>query len=277
MREFYQLINESWHDKSNLTKVNCHSSSKELFQEFIANPGLEKCSRLLLVDAEKMASNPIVQKMIQRTLVMYDSFAAGLSRLALPLVPESTEQWSQYESPHWYKANKIDGFKQIANSVPVLGEPLAKHKTEIAMMRDQSHLYLKIDAFADGLKASNSPTRTDLLPMGDRVEIVLRSGKDTFYLALGADGGTYLLKNWNTVTPWANTAKLSYHKFKGKWVALVAIKFGDLGISPDSLDLDGKFCRVVNPKSPEREESTYSGRGIFNNHEMLRSPIVFTE
>jgi hypothetical protein len=215
--------------------------------------------------------------LIERTLAKFDMFAADLSRLPVPLVPESTEQWSQYESPHWYKAHEIGDFKRIANWQPLPADRTAEHKTKIAMMRDTEKLYFKIDAFNDLVKSGNPPSRTNAFPQGDRVEIVLRSGNDTFYLAVGPDGGTYLLKNWNTAFPWENQAQVNHLALDGKWSTLIAIPLSDLGTASGKPDLDAKFCRVVNPAGPDREESTYDGRGILNNHVMLRSPLKFDE
>jgi hypothetical protein len=277
MREFYGLINDSWHDDSNPTIVNCHTAARKLFQEFVVNPGLEKRLRALLVEAHTIASDPRSQKLIERTLAKFDMFAADLSRLPVPLVPESTGQWSQYESPHWYKAHEIGDFKRIANWQPLPEDRIAKHKTKIAMMRDKEQLYFKIDAFTAHAKPGKPPSRANTFPQADRVEIVLRSGNDTFYFAVGSDGGTYLLRNWNTAVPWTSQTQVNYLAFDGKWSVLLAVPLSDLGAESGKLDLDAKFCRVVNPADPNREESTYDGRGILNNHVMLRSPLTFDE
>ena len=49
----------------------------------------------------------------------------------------------------------------------------------------------------------------------------------------------------------------------------------DLELNREAPDLDGKFCRVFAPGSPDREESTYNGRGIFRSHKLLRNPLLF--
>ncbi len=277
MREFYRLINDSWHDASIPTPVNCHTSARKLFEDFIVNPGLEKRLRTLLVQAHATASNPTSRKLIERTLAKFDAFAADLSRLPVPYVDESTEQWNLYESPHWYKANEISDFQRIANWQPIPGDRTPEYKTKIAMMRDKQFLYFKIDAFNAAEKSGKSPSRTNAFPQGDRVEIVLRSGRDTFYLVVGADGGTYLLKNWNTETPWANSVEVKQIALDGKWSNMLAVPFSDIGASSGKRDIDVKFARVVYPKGHEREESTHDGRGILNNHVMLRSSLKFDE
>ena len=144
-------------------------------------------------------------------------------------------------------------------------------------MRDEKHLYFKIDAFNDLQESEKSPSRIDEFPREDRVEMVLCSGSDTYYFALGADGGTYLLKNWDTTRSWSNETQVRYFRAKGRWSALLAVPLSDLGAASGKVDLDGKFCRVVNPKTPEREESAYNGRSIFNDHPLLRSPLEFDE
>jgi hypothetical protein len=275
MREFYQLINDSWHDATNDASVNCHASAKELFQTFIVKPRLEKHARALLEEAQSVATNPKSQKMIQRTLARFDAYAESLNRLVIPLVPESTEQWSDHASGHWYKALSISDFTRVANWQPLPEDKSAKHKTTVSIMRDRENIYFKIDAsVADALPAKPI-SRADTFPHDDRVEIVLRSGGSTYYLAVGADGGTYLLKNWNASLPWKTSTKVKYFNLEYKWTALLAVPFSDLELNAEKPDLDGQFCRVVAPRSPDREESTYSGRGIFNNHELLRNPLQF--
>jgi hypothetical protein len=85
------------------------------------------------------------------------------------------------------------------------------------------------------------------------------------------------LRNWNTAVPWTSQTQVNYLAFDGKWSVLLAVPLSDLGAESGKLDLDAKFCRVVNPADPNREESTYDGRGILNNHVMLRSPLTFDE
>lgn len=277
MREFYQLINDSWHDPANPTSVICHTASKELFQKFIVDPGLEKRARGLLEEAQTVASDSRSRGLIERTLAKFDIFAAELNRLPVPYVPEATEQWSQFESPHWYKAHEIGDFKRIANWQPISQDLQQIHKTTVAMMRDKDNLYFKIDAFNDLQQGTAPPARTDRFPTDDRVEIVLRSGPDTYYLALGADGGTYLLKNWDTTRDWSNATQVRYGSDDGRWSALLAVPLENLGAADGKVDLDAKFCRIVNPQSPQREESTFNGRSIFNDHTLLRSPMTVDE
>ena len=277
MHEFYQLINDSWHDPANPTPVNCHTASKELFQKFIVDPGLEKRARDLLEGAQGVATDSRSRTLIQRTLASFDRLAAELHRLLIPYVEESTLQWNQYESPHWYKAHEIGDFNPIANWQPILKDQQAIHKTTIAMMRDHDSLYFKVDAFNDSNEATEAPSSIDKFPSDDRVEVVLRSGSDTYYFALGADGGTYRLKNWDTIREWSNGTQVRYVSGKGRWSALVAVPLSDVGAASGEVDLDGKFGRVVNPQTPQREESTFDGRSIFNDNTLLRRPIVIAE
>ncbi|WP_218933558.1 DUF4838 domain-containing protein [Rubripirellula lacrimiformis] len=273
MIQFYQLISDSWHDASNPTPVNCHTASTELFQKFIVDPGIEKDARRLLLDAKNVATDRRSIKLIERTLAKFDMLAAELNRLPVPLVAESTQQWNQYESPHWYKAHQVSDFKPVANWRPVPQDHSPLHKTTVAMMRDQDSLYFKMDAFDDAAKATAPPSQTDVFPADDRVEIVLRSGSDTYYFALGADGGTYSLKNWDTNRDWSNKTRVRYVAGNGRWSALLAVPLADIGVDSESVDLDGKFCRVFSPHTPQREESTLNGRSIFHDHTLLRSPM----
>ncbi|MDF1754529.1 MAG: DUF4838 domain-containing protein [Verrucomicrobiales bacterium] len=277
MRKFYQLINDSWHDAKNPNSVNCHTASKKIFTDFIVEPGLENRARTALVEALDMASDPKSRKIIERMLAQFDRFADELNRLPVPLVPESTEQWSQYDSPHWYKAHQVGDFKLVPQWEPLSEDADVKHETTVAMMRDKNHLYFRIDAFTDQKLVENSPASSRLFPKGDRVEIILRSGRDTFYFALGADGGTYLLKNWDTANRWSSQSKAHFLTDEGRWSVLFAVPFDEINVKPGDADIDGKFCRVVNPDSPDREESSYNGRGIFNNHTLLRSPLKLGE
>ncbi len=277
MRKFYRLINDSWHNEEIPGSVNCHTASKQLFTDFIVNPGLETRARSALMEALGSASDPKSRKIIERMLAQFDQFAGELNRLPVPLVPEATEQWSQYDSPHWHKAHQIGDFTLIPNWEPLSEDAEIKHDTKIAMMRDKDHLYVKVDAFTEQKLNGSPPDSTRLFPAGDRVEIILRSGRDTFYLALGADGGTYLLKNWDTAKRWSSESKAHFITDEGRWSVLLSVPFHELNVSPLEADIDGKFCRVVNPDSPDREESSYNGRGIFNDHELLRSPLKLGE
>ena len=275
MREFYRLISDSWHDRTNTTSVNCHTDEKKLFQEFIVKPGLEKRARNLLEDAQKAATDRKSQKMIRRTLAKFDAYAGNLNRMVIPLVPEATSEWSDYKSPHWYKALSIGDFTRVVNWQPLSQETQAKHKTKIAIMRDNENIYFKVDAFVDEPLSTKPISRIDAFPKGDRVEIVLRSGANTYYFAFGSDGGTYCLKNWNLGLPWKNSAMVKYLSLDKSWTVLIAVPMSDLELNREEIDMDGKFCRVFAPGSPDREESTLNGRGIFNSHELLRSPLMF--
>lgn len=275
MRRFYQIINDSWHDSSNPTSVNCHTPATEIFQKFIVAPGLEKRARAALLEAQDIATDSKTRKLIDRVLERFDHYAAGLNRLPVPLVPESTEQWSQYDSPHWYKAHEISGFKRIANAEPVAENTPTQYPTTVAMMRDPHQLYFKIDAAASGDPAATPSQPSDAFPQGDRVEIVLRSGADTYYFAIGEDRGTYLLKNWDTARAWTNQVQVQHDRGGGRWSALLAVPLQDIGAAGDNMDIDGKFGRVVHPQTATREESTYDGRGIFTDHVLLRSPLQF--
>jgi len=275
MREFYQLINDSWHDKANKTSVNCHTASNDLFEAFIIKPGLEKRARNILVEAQKLATNPKPQKMIQRTLAQFDAYAGALNRIFIPLVPEATNEWSNHESPHWYKAISVGDFTKVANWQPLPEDKLAKHKTKVSMMRDKENIYFKVDAFVEKPLPAKRIATTDAFPKGDRVEILLRSGSHTHYIAVGDDGGTYYLKDWNLKWSWKSNAKVRYARLDKSWTALIAIPMGDLELNREAPDLDGKFCRVFATGSPDREESTYNGRGIFRSHKLLRNPLLF--
>ena len=107
------------------------------------------------------------------------------------------------------------------------------------------------------------------------MEIVLRSGSHTHYISVGADGGTYYLKDWNLKGSWKSNAKVEYLSLDKSWTALIAIPMSDLELNRETPDLDGKFCRVFAPGSPEREESTLNGSEIFRSHKLLRSPLLF--
>ena len=275
MREFYQLINDSWHDKTNKTFVNCHTAANDLFEAFIVKPGLEKRARNILVEARKLATNPKPQEMIQRTLAQFDAYAEALNRIFIPLVPEATGEWRNHVSPHWHKAVTVGDFTRVANWQPLPEDKLAKHKTKISMMRDQENIYFKVDAFLEKPLSAQQIARTDAFPKGDRVEILLQSGSHTHYIAVGADGGTYYLKDWNLEWSWKSNAKVKYASLDKTWIALIAIPMSDLELNREAPDLDGKFCRVFAPGSPDREESTYNGRGIFRSHKLLRNPLLF--
>jgi len=275
MREFYRLISDSWHDKANKTFVNCHTAANDLFEAFIVRPGIEKRARKLLEEASKAATNPTSRKMIRRTLAQFDAYAAALNRIFIPLVPEATNEWSNHESPHWYKAVSIGDFTRVADWRPLPKDKLAKHKTKVSMMRDKENIYFKVDAVVEKPLPPRLISRIDAFPRDDRVEIVLRSGRTTYYFAVGVDGGTYCLKNWYPSASLKNSVRIKYLSLDKSWTALIAVPMSALELNREAPDLDGKFCRVFAPKSPDREESTYNGRGIFRSHKLLRTPLLF--
>ncbi|QDU93450.1 DUF4838 domain-containing protein [Lignipirellula cremea] len=277
MRAFYQLINASWHDPKNPTTVNCHTPGKEMFQKFLVDPGLEKQARAHLVEAQQVATDPRSRNLIVRMLAKFDQFAAELNRLIVPLVPESTEQWRQVDSPHWYKAHQVGDFQRIANWQPLPEKAETKYETRIAMMRDKTHLYFKIDAFTSDGERVSPRSRGGYFPQGDRVEIVLRCDSATYYLALGEDEREYMLKNWSTTHPWRNQVQVRFEQAEGLWTALVAVPLRDLEATPGKSDIDVKFGRVAHPHTPAREESTLDGRSIFANHPLLRSSLKIDE
>lgn len=275
MSEFYRLIRESWHDKTNTTSVNCHSSARSLFQEFLVKPGIEKRAGGLLEKARKAATNPTSQNMIARTLAQFDAYAADLGRLFIPLVPEAAQEWGDHSSPHWHKALSVSDFTRVANWEPLPTDARAKHKTQVAIMRDNQNLYVKVDASVEGTFQARPASRVEAFPKGDRVEIVLRSGADAYYIAVGSDGGTYCLKNWDSGSPWQNSTNVRYLPIENGWSALIAVRMSDLGVRGEEVDMDGKFCRVFDPAGPDREESTFNGSAIFNNATSLRNPLKF--
>ena len=125
--------------------------------------------------------------------------------------------------------------------MPLPADERAKHKTQVAIMRDNQNLYVKVDASVEGTFQARPASRVEAFPKGDRVEIVLRSGADAYYIAVGSDGGTYCLKNWDSGSPWQNSTNVRYLPIENGWSALIAVRMSDLGVRGEEVDMDGKF------------------------------------
>lgn len=277
MRRFFKLINDAWHDESNETFVNCHSTARDLFQEFIVKPGLEKRLRALLKEAEKKADNPKSEAMIKRTLAHFEELSATLGRHVVPLVEESTQDWNDAVSTHWEKALKFDDFKKV-DDWRVFRQAPADHQTDVRIMRDHDTVYFRFKAFDDAPEdVVTSPASTEeRFPNGDRIEIVLadKTGNHR-YFAVGPNGNHYDEKNWSN--GWNSSWRVATAKDNASWTAMVAIPLADLAEDSLPSSVLTRFGRVHRLKGPEREESTPSGRSLYNRHDSFWNKLVLSK
>jgi len=258
MQEFYDTIRKTWGDPEIKAQVNCHTPSSALFDTFIVKPGNEEKLRALLLRAKDKAVNSNSKALIERNLAAFDQFAAGMNRAYIPYVEESTMEWGNPESTFWLQALKLTDFKQVSTWANFKSAP-AIHPTEVAIMRDRDHLYVRFDA------KNASKAR-------DQVEILIEAKRNTIksFFSVGSNGKSHGRKNgspqlklpWDSkVVPTGN----GYH-------AMFRIPYStieNLDTTRDVAELPMKFGRFVSD-SQTQEESTLDGLSLtttqFPNH-----------
>ena len=189
MQQFHDLVRAAWADPAIVAGVNCHTGSAALFDTFIAKPGNEARLRALLVAAAAQAAHPTSRALVERTLAAFDRFAAGLARLYLPLVPAAAAAWPlPPDAPAWGQALTLGELRQVSTWDDFQHAP-AKRPTTVAVLRDATHLYVRVQAGAAAAR--------------DRVEMVLEASRHAtkFYVAVDRAGQRYGMKNR---VPWAS-------------------------------------------------------------------------
>lgn len=266
MTEFYKLIRDAWHQAPDSVFVNCHTSAKEIFQNLIIAPGIEKRAKQLLVDAENSAQDPKVKKIIQRQNAYFDRLAATLGRVSVPFVDEATTEWREPSSTHWEKAAVIQDFLKV-DDWRSFNKAAAGHPSKVRVMRDHKYLYLRFEGDDDhlaGLVKPSAPAGT-VFPNGDRFEVRLKNAKNTeYYLAVGPGGHSFsqppLGDDWKTAVSADGKA----------WTALMAIPLNALGSGDaESTAIKARVGRVYRAQGEDREESSHNGASLFNHHESL--------
>jgi len=258
MQEFYDLIRKTWSDPEIKALVNCHTPSSALFDTFIVKPGNEEKLRALLVRAKEKAENPNSKALIERNLASFDKFAQGMNRAYIPYVEESTMEWDNPESTFWLQALKFADFKQVSTWDNFKSAP-ALHPTEVAIMRDKEHLYIRFDA-------------QNAVKERDQVEILFEAKRNTIksFLSVDRNGKPFGRKNgspqkqlaWDSkVVPTANGYQAMFR------VPISSIE--NLDATLDVAELPTKFGRLVSDDQ-SAEESTLDGLSItttqFPNH-----------
>jgi hypothetical protein len=272
MGKFYGLIRESWKDPTIDTYVNCHTSAKTIFADFIVKPGYEKAARAYLIEAEKKAQHPTSKTLIQRILARFDERAAMLGRNMVPFVPESTLDWKDPSSPQWEKALSFNDFKQVDNWKDAKEEP-ANPKTELKVMHDADTLYFRIVADDPNTKnlVINPKKEVNSFPNGDRIEIILKPVLEkgqkvhNYFFAVGVGNKQVFIDNR---APTSNEWKAKTKIDGESWTAVLAIPFKsvDLPITGKQ-SLNVKLGRVYHPRKKDQQESTISGKNLFDTHE----------
>lgn len=266
MTEFYKLIRDAWHHAPENVFVNCHTPASQVFQDLIITPGIEERAKQLLADAEKAANYPQSQRMIQRHRAYFEKLGATLGRIAVPNVPESSNEWLEASSPHWEKASVVEGFRKV-DDWRRFEKAEAKYPTKVRVMHDHEYLYLRFDGADDHLAGQVKPSVPAglVFPDGDRFEVRLRNAKkQEYYLAVGP-GEHYFSQpqlddRWRTVVT-----------SDGKsWTALMAISLNVLGSNEEErAAVKARMGRVYGVRGEEREESSHNGASLFNNYESL--------
>ena len=258
MQEFHDTIRKAWSDPEIKLQVSVHTPSSVLFDTFVVKPGNEGKLRSLLLSARQKAVNPNSKALIERNLAAFDKFAEGMNRTHIPYVEESTMEWNNPESTFWLQALKLNEFKQVSTWENFMSAP-AIHPTEVAIMRDKDHLYVRFDA-------------QNAADQRDQVELHFEAHRNTikYYLSVDRNGKPHGMRNGS---PQKNLTWLSkvVPSVNG-YVAMFRIPFSaieNLDVTKDVVELPTKFGRLVgDDKSPE--ESTLDGLSItttqFPNH-----------
>ncbi len=272
MRRFNDLLQKSWEErKKENFFINCHSSGNVIFEKLFVEPGIEKTARELLQQAAAVAKNPASKRIIERMLKRFDSYAAGLNRNYLPLVEESTAEWSDFTSPHWFKALVMADFKVQPDWRPVRQEIPSKYPAEVRFMRDKANLYVRINAVSP---EKYTQSKANVFPKNDRVELVFRSDKETYYYAVGPGGETYAVADWGADRKWKSIWEVKFTPLPDGWGAMLKIPLAELKMDVAEPDVDVKLGRTLFPGTEKFEHSTYNGKSIFNSHKQLRTPLI---
>jgi len=254
MLEFFSIIRSAWKNPEIKALVNCHTPSSSLFDTFIVKPGNEERLRSLLVSAEKKAKNPNSKLLIQRTLSAFEKFATGMNRLYVPYVEESTLEWDRPDSTFWFQALKLSGFKQVSTWMDFKMAP-AIHPTDVAIMRDRDHLYVRFDA-------------RNAVANGDQVEILLEARRHTtkYFFSMDRQGNARAFENFSSepAGKWDGRVAVSGDGYAAMFrIPFSTIKNLDTG--PEVFELSSKFSRMISG-GPVTEESSLDGLPITMTH-----------
>lgn len=264
MTAFYKLIRDAWHGAPENVFVNCHTAASDLFRNFILVPGIEEQAKKLLADAEKAATHPVSKAIIQRHRAYFEKLGATLGRVSVPYVEESKNEWLEASSPHWEKAAVVGDFRKVDDWRSFGREEKAGHPTTFRIMHDRENLYLRFDGSdtnPDGQVVPGEPAGI-VFPNGDRFEVRLRGGKGReYYLAVGPGGHQY------SHPPLGNRWKSVVTRGENSWSAMLAVPLSVLEVRDgENAKVMGRPGRVFRAQGEEREESTHSGAGLFNEH-----------
>lgn len=273
MRKFYDLLRGSWEarKKENFF-INCHTVGNVIFEKLFVDAGIEKKARELLKQASATAKNPVSRRIIGRMLLAFDAYADGLNRNNVPGVEESTAEWEDFASPHWLKALRMADFKVLPDWRPVRKETLSRYPTEVKLMHDGKNLYVRITAASEPHADIPAP-KENVFPAGDRAEILFQVGTRTYYYAVGPGGESYAVADWGADRNWKSSREVKFISLPEGWGAMMKIPMAELKAGAGT-DVSVKLGRTMFPGTDKFEYSTYNGRSIFNNHKLLRTPLI---
>lgn len=260
MRQFQALLAAVWHDTDPTFFVNCHAAEAPLFEGMFVKSGREEEARGLLQQGLAAAVRPQGREMIRRTLAKFDALRGSLGRHVVPLVEESRHDWSDAVSPQWEKGLEFKNFYKVSDWRPYAKETPAEQATQVRLMHDGERLYIRVlsdDSQPEGVVVS-SPGGAERFPQGDRFELILGE-KGRRYVAVGPNGNRY-------ARPGLNGWECRVQGRDGGWVALLSIPLSELSVVPGGPKLAVRFGRVYRLRGDEREESTFNGASLYNNH-----------
>lgn len=271
MTRFYQRIRESWHGPDEDVFVNCHSTPQFMFQTFIVEPGLEEELGELLEQAVQAVEHPVAKKIVQRTQAQFKALGDTLGRHFIPYVEESTIEWKDPLSIHWEKAIVFDDFKKV-DDWRVFEQAAADNPTDISMMRDHEHLYVRAVSHNKGHRGLDyvQPVDSRSLAPQDIVELILGDGHREVYFSFGPRGESHTRYHTRDGRSPILDLPLEVHAdTHGQgWVVVASIPLDAFEFEDrESPRFLARMGRLYQPRNEAREESSLSGRGIFNRHD----------
>ncbi len=266
MQKFWDIIAKHWNDPELGHVESCHSGPGGVFQRYIVQTGSEKELRNLLKEADAAVKNPRSKQLIGDLIKAFDSFAAELGRVVIPLVPESATEAHVSTSPHWEKAVKLDNFL-----IPRQNGKTGKEKTVVSFMHDGKNLYVRF-ACSGKIEMKKQADADGIFPKGEHVELQFRVGRQLYFLAAGpGSSGAYTMKNWDRDKPvkyaWCEVRQ---NRNEG-WGWIMAIPFAELGFKPEN-ELK-RPLEIVLSRFCGDEESTY--KGVIPHGEHIWTPLNF--
>ncbi len=228
LAKFYELFAKRWFDPSCGEQINCHAKWGPVLNTFVVQPKLEKQMRNLLATAIAKETNPNSKTQLQRMLKNFDQHLKNVGRKSILNVPEIADEWRDYNSTHWEKADGLRQFRKLHNA------GAAAHKTEVLFAHHNGTFYVRVTS--DGKAGPVKQWSAETYSRRDRVELFfhlmlpdkkgrLQRAKKIF--VVGADGAQADMLNWDH--GYNSGWQVAPHTQKdGTWGATVAIPLSEV-------------------------------------------------